>query len=196
MGESRIGKSSILQHICQLGPQRWLGRGPVPEFVYLSLQLVADENDFYESLCHELGIGVCQYSKLTRALRGKRYVLCLDEMEKMAGDGFTRNLRGYLRGLADGGDTPLTLVIASRSPLEYLFPDSPELDSPLAGICRQLDVKPFTEVVMRDFLAHRLRNTGIAFSEVEIARLWSETQGHPALVQELAANRYNQLSQD
>ncbi len=34
------------------------------------------------------------------------------------------NVRSHLRGLTDGPDSPLNLVIASRSPLSHLFPDS------------------------------------------------------------------------
>ncbi len=36
--------------------------------------------------------------------------------------GFTRRVRSHLRGLADGDDAPLALVIASRTPLAQLFP--------------------------------------------------------------------------
>ena len=81
---------------------------------YLSLEWVDDENEFYEALCDALSIEICRGFKLTRALRGKRIVLCLDEIEKMAWDGFTTKVRSQLRGLADGPDAPLKLVIASR----------------------------------------------------------------------------------
>ncbi len=191
VGESQIGKSSILSQICDQAENRMQFKAEFqPKFVYLSLQSVDNEKDFYKALCDKLEIETCRGYKLTRTLRGKHYVLCLDEIEKMSWDGFTKNLRSQLRGLADGNDAPLTLAIASRSPLASLFPDSPELDSPLAGICRQLDVLPFDEEITRAFLLHRLQDTEIRFSEPEIIRLFVETKGHPARLQQLAADLY------
>ena len=189
VGASQVGKSSLLSMVCTLGPERM--RLPEEAFGYLSLQWVDSEDGFYEALCDTLSIEPCRGYKLTRALRGKRYVLCLDEMEKMAWDGFTVRVRSQLRGLADGPAAPLKLVIASRSPLARLFPDSPELDSPLAGICRPLDVGPFPPKVARAFLAQQLRTTGVTFTENETTALLTETGGHPARLQRAAANLYN-----
>ena len=189
VGESQVGKSSLLSMVCTLGPERM--ETPPETFAYLSLEWVDDEDDFYEALCDALSIEACRGFKLTRALRDKRHVLCLDEMEKMTWDGFTVRVRSQLRGLADGLAAPLRLVIASRSPLARLFPDSPELDSPLAGICRPLDVRPFSPNVARVFLTRRLRETGVTFTESEIAALLAKTGGHPAKLQHAAADLYN-----
>ena len=169
VGESQIGKSSILTQICAQAEKRMHFKAEFqPKFIDLNLQHVDNENEFYEALCDRLEVETCRGYKLTRALRGKHYVVCLDEIEKMTWkERFTRNSRSQLRGLADGADAPLTLVIASRSPLAHLFPDSPELDSPLAGICRQLDVLPFDEAITQAFLNHRLLDTGIKFSELD-----------------------------
>ena len=188
VGESQIGKSSLLSMVCALGPKQM--DSPPDRFAYLSLEWVDDEDDFYEALCDALDIEPCRSYQLIRALRGKQVVLCLDEIEKMTWDGFTMSVRSHLRGLADGPTTPLKLVIASRSPLAYLFPDSPELTSPLASICRQLDVKPFPLDVARAFLARRLRRTGITFTESEISTLLEESGGHPAKLQHAAADLY------
>ncbi len=192
VGESQIGKSSLLSMICTLGPERL--NLPPAAFVSLSLELVDGEGEFYEALCEGMRIEKCRGFPLSRTLRGKRYVLCLDEIEKMTWKGFTRNLRSQLRGLADGSDAPLTLAIASRSPLARLFPDSPELDSPLAGICHQLDVGPFAPDIARAFLAHRLRSTGVTFAESEIAALLDASGGHPAKLQRAAAELFRQHS--
>jgi hypothetical protein len=188
VGESQIGKSSLLTMVCALGPDRL--KHPRSTFVYQSLQLVDDEADFYAALCNKLGIEACSGNKLVNALQGKHYILCLDEMEAMRGDGFTVRVRRQLRGLADGHAAPLKLVTASRSPLSHLFPDSPELDSPLAGICHPLDVGPFPPDVARAFLTHRLRGTSVTFAESEIAALLAETGGHPAQLQRAAADLY------
>jgi hypothetical protein len=189
VGESQVGKSSLLSMVCNLGPGRM---GLPPEtFAYLSLEWVDSEDEFYEALCDALNIETCRGYRLTRALRDKRHVLCLDEIEKMAWDGFTVRLRSQLRGLADGPAAPLKLVIASRSPLGDLFPDSTELTSPFAGICHPLDVVPFSSDIARAFLAHRLRGTGVTFTESEISTLLAETGGHPAKLQRAAADLYH-----
>jgi hypothetical protein len=72
-----------------------------------------------------------------------------------------------------------------------LFPDSPELDSPLAGICRPIDVEPFSPDVSRAFIEDRFQDTGVVFTEQEITTLFEETGGHPAKLQRAAADLYN-----
>jgi len=193
VGDSQIGKSSILSMICHYGPDYLVT--PPDKIAYLSLEWVDDEDDFYEALCDALEIETSRGFKLTRAFRDKNYLLCLDEMEKMTWDGFTVRLRSHLRGLADGSDAPLTLVIASRSPLAHLFPDSPEMNSPLAGICRQINIKSFSLDVARDFLHQRLSGTGVTFTEQQINEILSQSQGHPAHLQQAAATLYTKLSQ-
>jgi hypothetical protein len=191
VGETQAGKSSLLSMVCAKGPRR-LGR-PAGSFVYINLQWVDSEDDFYAALCDALAIEPCRGYELTRALRGKQCVVCLDEIEKMAWRefGFTARVRSQLRGLADGIGASLKLVIASRSALARLFPDSPELDSPLAGVCRQLDVGPFAPDVARAFVAHRLRGTGVAFAESELAALLAQSGGLPGKLQRLAADLYD-----
>jgi hypothetical protein len=189
VGASQVGKSSLLSMVCAGGPERL--NLPQDAFAYLSLQWVRDEDDFYAALADALELPEPSRGyRLIRTLRDRQRVLCLDEIEKMTWDGFTRNLRSELRGLADGPAAPLKLVVASRSPLARLFPDSPQLDSPLAGVCHPLDVGPFPPAVARDFLAQRLRGTGITFSENEINTILQETGGHPAQLQRAAADLY------
>jgi hypothetical protein len=189
VGKSQVGKSSVLSMIRALGPERM--DLPAEAFGYLSMQWVESEEGFYEALCDTLGIPTCRGYKLHRALRGKRHVLCLDEIEKMSWEGFTQQVRSQLRGLADGPAAPVRLVIASRSPLARLFPDSPELDSPLAGICRPIDVRPFPPTVARAFIEDRLEGTGVIFTPDEIDALLEESGRHPAALQRAAADLYN-----
>lgn len=197
VGDSAVGKSSLLWKICQQGTASKIPHSVEnlvrADFLYFNVEIVDNEDEFYDALCDKLGLASCRGYTLTRALQGKRYVLCIDEVEKMAWEGFTIKVRSHLRGLADGPEAPLKLVIASRSPLARLFPDSPELDSPLAGICHQLDVTPFAPDVARTFLTERLQGTGITFTPAQMDTLIHETSGHPARLQEAAARLYREL---
>jgi hypothetical protein len=191
VGEAQVGKSSILSMICHHGPQRMTRR--VDRFAVLDMELVKDEGDFYEALCLELSLPeTLRGYRLTRALNGQQFVLCLDEIEKMTWEGFTVDLRSYLRGLADGADRPLTLVIASRRPLADIF-DAPSMVSPLANICHQVNVMPFSPEEARRFVLSRLAGAGVAFSPAQIEILWRESHGHPARLQRAAADLYRQL---
>ncbi len=155
VGETQSGKSSLLWYLTQMGPQ--LLNLPADDFAYFDLQLVRSEDDFFEFLCETLGVKTCRGYRLGQALRGRHIFLCLDEMEKMTWQGFTQDIRSELRGLADGSGAPLTLVIASRSPLARIFADAPDMTSPLAGLCTQLSFQPFTFKEAVELVRFRLR---------------------------------------
>lgn len=195
IGEREIGKSSLLQGICQQAEsQLILPRKPI----YLNLQLVYDEQDFYEALCSEIGIEVCKGNRLARALSKQRprLLLVLDEVEKMTWDGFTNQLRGQLRGLAEGSDAPLRLVVAASTSLDLLFPDSYQIGmtSPFKGICIEEWINLWDEVTVRAFISSRLAPTPIRFSEAEIIKLVRESRGHPKQLMNLCYQTYNNYS--
>ena len=154
VGDSKIGKSSILLMLQTHGPKKL--KLPPDRFIYLDMQNVRNEGEFFTELCLQMAIEDCRGLKLVRALKGKSYFLFLDEIEKMLNpEQFSMEIRSELNGLADGLGAPLRLVIASRSPLSQLFPDSPVQTSPLSGNCLQLDVPPFSEAVTSKFVAQR-----------------------------------------
>jgi hypothetical protein len=186
VGESQVGKSSVLIQIIQQGPRR-LGR-PAEDFVYLDMQLLSSDGDFFAALGEKLGLPESESKgwRLKRALGNRRVVLCLDEIEKMSYQGFTRDVRDQLRGLADGNHAPLTLVIASRSPLSTLFPDDPTTTSPLAPICTEKLLVRFSSEIAQEFLHTRMEAVGLRFEDDQKARLITESGGHPGRLQELA----------
>lgn len=181
VGASQTGKSSLLWHIVQQAPAR-LDR-PTSDFVYVDMQLIHTENDFYACICDELGIPLNRGYLLGRSLKGRKVFLCLDEIEKMTWDGFTLNVRTDLRGLADGIEAPLTLLIASRSPLNQLFPDSATVTSPLGNLCQQIQMPPLTLAEIRRLNTQYLRDTHSIFSDQALEQIWQQTQGHPFAVQ-------------
>lgn len=189
VGERQSGKSSLLAMICALGPEQL--HLPAEAFVYINMQMIDDSHDFFESLCAEMHMPPMRGGKLARALRGKRFVVCLDEIEKMADTAYFKGAeREQLRGLADGSDAPLTLVIASSLPLDQLFPDRPGMTSPLANVCLPLDVPAFSRAAARDFLAQRLQGTGVTFSAADIDDLLAQSGGNPARLQRAAAELF------
>ncbi len=186
IGETQIGKSSLLRKVCQLRAKQL----PNKTFIDLDLSSVHDEGDFFKALCDEIGIPEKRGYLLHRALHGKQYVLCLDNIERLTNTLFSGDERTELRGLAEGADAPLTLLIASRSRLDTLFPDSPLKASPLAGICQRLTIPPFSPEEVRAFIHTRLQPTGVQFTDAEIENIWQQSQGHPNKVQRAAAELY------
>ena len=191
IGPAQIGKSSILSMVCALGPSRL--RLPPSSFVYLNLQLFSDAGDFWGALCAEAGLSPCRGAQLERALRGRRLILCLDEIEKLRGDRFPLDVREQLRGLADGADAPVRLLIASRTPLFHLFPDAEGHTSPLYNICPQLDVPPLSPAECRELLARRVGGGSMPFDDAQVAGLTAQSGGLPATLLSLASDLWTRL---
>ncbi len=185
IGDSGVGKSSLLTLLKERAAAE-LGRTPI----LLDMQNLHSEDDYYEALCEEAGIARVRGRKLERALRGRRLLLLLDEIEKMTWDGFSHNLRTELRGLAEGEHAPFKLALVARSPLDRLFPDSELNTSPLAGICQQINVKPWNDATARAFIQQRLSGTPVHFSDDEIERLVQISNGLPLRLMQAAFNLY------
>ena len=191
LGDRQIGKSSVLLQIERLAATMLrVKREPI----YFNLQEVHTEEEFYESFCEKLGIETCMGYGFFRAMRDKRLLLLLDEAEKMSWDGFTRQIREQLRSLAEGVNAPLRLVVAARTPLDDLFPDSHEsgMTSPFQGICVRVDLKAWDQPTVQRFIASKLENTGVCFSEEQMEKLWLESQGHPQKLMKACFDLYSQ----
>ncbi|MBE9128744.1 MULTISPECIES: ATP-binding protein [unclassified Coleofasciculus] len=190
IGEEGIGKSSLLWKICQLA-ESYLHSPRQP--VFLDLSLVNDENDFYNALCHEVGIPEGNDYRLTRNLRDRRILLAIDNVEKMTWEGFTRGLRDRLRGLAEGSNAPLKLILAATEPLSTLFKDSQDgsKTSPMETACQEENLKPWDEATTRAFIDARLAVTSVRFTEEEIIQLVQESDGHPRQLMQLCYRTYS-----
>ena len=194
VGEAQVGKSSLLAMIAARGP-RELQRDAA-DFITIDMQVIRNEEEFFDALCEKLGLGLTVRGlALDRALRGRQVVVCLDEIEKMTNrQCFSGEERTELRGHANGPDTPLTLVIASRSPLDMLFEDNPLTTSPLADLCRPYRrIGAFSQATSEAFLLHRLQGNAVAFSSRQRQMLHEQSGGHPGQLQAAAAALYNQL---
>jgi len=202
IGERAIGKSSLLQAIYRQAPtQLHHPRQPI----YLDLRNVCDEDDFYRALCDKAGIETAKGYQLQRALESHRFLLLLDQVEKMTSDEFTNQVRGQLRGLADGNNPPLRLVVSARNPLDILFPDSEgkNMTSPFRGICIEETLKQWDDGICLEFIASRLRASWLTpvaqpvnFTEEEIAELIAESGGYPQKLMKLCYQTYERYLND
>lgn len=186
IGESQVGKSSLLKAISrQSNRLNELQRQPI----YLDLQPLENEEDFYCYLCDEIGIDDCRGFQLKRALKNRRLLLLLDEVDKIAGNGFTHNVRDWLRGMASqGSNTPLRLIVAARESLDILFGEGQT--SPLANICIEERLEVWDEATARLFVEMRLEPTAVRFSEAEVAEVIGESGGHPQRLMRLCYELY------
>ena len=182
-GASQTGKSSLLWYIAKTGPAV-LDR-PAEEFIYIDMQILHNDDDFFGYLCDELDIPVCRGYQLGRKLRGRKIVLCLDEFEKMKWKGFTPTVREELRGLADGNgkNQPFTLLIASRTPLDTLFNDNPDRTSPLANLCLSMKMPPFNLNEAEALTKLYLNGNSIKLPDDVVKHAWQQSGGHPQTLQ-------------
>ncbi len=195
IGEEGIGKSSLLWAIYQQAENLLLSpRQPI----YLDLNGVRDEDDFYTALCEEVGIPKSNGYMFTRALKNYRVLLAIDNIGRMSGAGFTRQVRDHLRGLADRQEASLKLIVAASEPLDQLFNDSQDevKTSPFSGIFQQQNIKPWDATIARAFIETRLAMTSVRFTEEEISQLVQESGGHPRRLMQLCYHNYARYVED
>lgn len=191
IGPRQVGKSSLLKAIEHHAEAKLF---QPRRSVYLNMQGIENDEDFYKALCGEIGIEVCRGYQLSQELDklDPKVLLLLDEVEKMTWDGFTQNIRSQLRSLAaDGSNSPLRLVVSASVSLAQLFPDSEGNVSPLKGICLEEILTLWDEKLVRQFILERLAQTPISFTREEIEHIIEKTRGHPQQVMVACFRLYN-----
>lgn len=191
IGEQAIGKSSLLFAVYQQSIN--LLKSP-RQNVFLDMNNIHNQEDFYFAICEKLDIPDSKGYRFARNLENKRVLLILDNVGKLNGEGFTRDVRDHLRGLAEGENACLKLVLAANESLKTLFNDSYKT-SPLADICQQVDIQPWKEKTIRDFITKRLQPTTIDFTETDIEELIQASGGHPQKLTHLCYDLYKKYSQ-
>ena len=187
VGESQIGKSSLLYHIYKTCAD-WTPDGSVE---FIDLQGVLDETDFCETVLHKLGESGSTLRDLKRALADRRLILILDEVERLAEGDFSPRLHDLLRSLAQ--ESHFAMCLATERPLEEVFPSrTPGGVSPFYNIFTVKSLGPYTRPEARGLLAARAASSGVAFTEQEIERLLTESQCHPAKLQAMAKALFEQ----
>ncbi len=178
-GDSQTGKSSLLYYL-HATRDEWL---PGATVAFVDLQMVWDESDFFGMVLGSLGEKGDSPRELRRVLEGRDVILLLDEVEQLADKDFSPKLHGLLRAHAQ--ESNFAMCVATQHPLEEVFPPRSST-SPFHNIFTRKTIGPFTEAEARRFLAARLQNTGVAFTEREVTRLIADSHCHPAELQQLA----------
>jgi len=193
IGEQAIGKSSLLYAVSQQSVN--LLNSP-RQNVFLDMNIIHNQEDFYFAICEKVDIPDSKGYRFSSHLEknNKRVLLILDNVGKLNAEGFTRDVRDHLRGLAEGENACLKLVVAANESLKTLFNDSYKT-SPLADICQQIDIQPWDEKIIREFIKKRLQPTTIDFTEADIQKLIQESGGYPQKLTQLCYNLYKRYSE-
>ena len=202
VGPRRIGKSSLLIHICRpltradkglstddvifaLLDCQELGGSP-PEEVYEALFTSVSDSINMQIGELELIDPPGTYRALDRILsaihrRGVSVVLLLDEFELLAAnDQLTPYFFARLRGLTT--KYGLAYVTASQRPLFAITADEKILSSPFFNIFATLSLGLFTEADARGLLEERLERARISFPDDLNDYLLSFVGRHPCLL--------------
>lgn len=182
VGPSQIGKSSLLYYLYATRAD-WLSGVTIE---YIDLQGILDEVDFCETVLTKLGESGDSLHDLKRILIGRpATILLFDEVERLAKPDFNPDLQNLLRSLAQ--EPHVAMGLATQHELIEVFPPRPDNRlSPLINIFDTVKIGPFSPAEVRAFLASRLANTSVTFTETEVEYLLTESQGHPARLQQMA----------
>jgi AAA+ ATPase superfamily predicted ATPase len=167
VGARRIGKSSLLYHLCQTG-NRQLGEEVV--IAYTDLRGVTDERSFYECLCKRAGRSGNQLSDLEEAVRDRRVVFGLDQFERvMRSAAFSKSFYDTLRSVAS--DNHVALLVATEHPLDELFLNEEIGSSVFFGIFRKIELGLFMSDEATDFIRRGFAEAEAEVTENDITRL-------------------------
>jgi hypothetical protein len=202
MGPRRIGKSSLLIHLCHEDVRRpfnlhpphalfvrvdcqELGGSPadeVYESLFLALREAAEEANLTLNMGQE-GMGAGSYRALDRLLNqvaraGVLVVVLLDEFELLAAnEQLTPYFFARLRGLTT--KYGLAYLTASQRPLFAITADEAILSSPFFNIFVSLSLGLFTLDEARGLLTARLENTSTPFAPELLDHIIQLVGPHP-----------------
>lgn len=191
VGERRIGKSSLLYHLTQIGAAELDDRRY--RFIYCSLQDAHYQSlpGFCATILRKLGMeadaiatnqsaadNLIAFTDLLEAAsaRDERLVICLDEFEETFkrpvefGNGFFEHLRSQLEL------SKFVFVTASRDPLQKLKLDG-KLTSPFDNIFTKVELGDFTDEEAAEFIAHY--DAQVLFTDAEKRFIASYFELHP-----------------
>jgi hypothetical protein len=216
IGARRIGKSSLLLHLCRPPVRQAFNLAP-PQALFVPVDCQelggSPPEEVYEALLTSLldaaegaGVSVGQvtrpgtYRSLDRALHavhqaGVGVVVLLDEFELLAAnERLTPYFFARLRGLTT--KYGLAYITASQRPLFAITADEQILSSPFFNIFVTLSLGLFSEEEARQLLLKRLEGTGVDF-KAELGNYLLFLVGpHPFFLHIAGYYAYQALAQD
>jgi hypothetical protein len=119
-------------------------------------------------------------------------VILLDEFEWTVrtdpdAEGRTRELLGGLRALINHSSRALSLIVATRRPLDEVCRDLRFMGSPFYNNFVYLHLRPFSDGEAQSLLDQMLKGTGIVFSRADRTLIYELAGTHPLLLQAAAA---------
>ncbi len=195
VGERKMGKSSILWRL------KWeLERESAWKiFLWDLFDPAADAHALLNEATRQLGFSGKGWAAFKEAVRGRKVVLLLDELDIAPKRGFGVDLLRGFRALHNLG-WPVRLVTASRLRPQTIFPDPQEGSSPTDFLHpRRLGF--FTEAEARRLLAHPWAPQVPSFNDMTRTdsdetisdELIALAHGHPYRLQVAAYHRYESL---
>src|SRR6185503_7658642 len=195
VGERRIGKSSLLSHLCQTGATRL--KNESYRFCYVDLQDAHYHTavGFFETVLHKIEASADaikaensldrnlvaftdQIEALERA--GQRLVLCMDEFENTFKhrEQFTEDFFDHMR--AQLNTRKMAFVTATQHGLQALSLEG-KLVSPFYNLFTVVEVDEFTADEAQEFLVFYDRS--VSFGDDELTFILSNFETHPLKLQ-------------
>lgn len=185
VGERKIGKSSLIWQLKRRLEPEWkvvfwdfLEPLPAQRLLREAIALLGGEGERWEDFRH--------------AVRGRRVVLLLDELDLALERGFDLDLLRGCRVLCQQ-EPGFRVVAASRLLPKDIFPP-PRMGSTPWDFLEPVEVPVFTEEEARRLLAHPWAPEAPQFDEATCQTLIALTGRHPFRLQRAAHHRYEALA--
>jgi hypothetical protein len=195
VGELRIGRSSLLYHLCQTGVRRLNNESY--RFCYVDLQDAHYHTalGFFQTVLHKLGVSpdalkpehslnrnLIAFSDQIEALEqaGQRLVFCLDEFENTFKhrEEFSEDFFDHMR--AQLNLRKMAFVTATRRSLQDLSLEG-KFTSPFYNLFTVVELKEFTDEEAQEFLV--VYDQRVGFADEELTFILSNLETHPLKLQ-------------
>ena len=186
MGAPKVGKTSLLHQLTHTSPGYGEILGPI------DLKGIEDIEDLYEHLANALGLARAGWRPIREALRTRKLLLILDEIDCGPDRGLDNEHLGRLRSVVSHNPS-FRVVTASRRPVKEVFPDI-GTGSPEYNYLQPLWLGELTEQEARLLLAHPWAPRARRFDEDTVMELLELARRHPFLLQRAAYHRYEAMS--